>query len=74
METVLQDIRVTLRTFRRSPGFPLAAIATLALGIGATTAIFTTLSAVLLHLLLYPHGDELYSLRTALTDGRSPLS
>ncbi len=70
METVLQDIRVTLRTFRRSPGFPLAAIATLALGIGATTAIFTTLSAVLLHPLPYPRAQELYSLRTALTDGR----
>ena len=46
METVLQDVRVTLRAFRRSPGFPLTAIATLALGIGATTAIFTALSAV----------------------------
>ena len=70
METVLQDIRVTLRAFRRSPGFPLAAIATLALGIGATTAIFTTLSAVLLKPLPYPNPQDLYSLRTALTDGR----
>jgi putative ABC transport system permease protein len=70
METLLQDIRVTLRTFRRSPGFPLAAIATLALGIGATTAIFTTLSAVLLHPLPYPRAENLYSLRTTLTDGR----
>lgn len=70
METVLQDIRVTLRAFRRSPGFPLAAIATLALGIGATTAIFTTLSAVLLHPLAYPDPQDLYSLRTTLTDGR----
>src|SRR5215208_5691688 len=70
METVLQDIRVTLRAFRRSPGFPLTAIATLALGIGATTAIFTTLSAVLLKPLPYPNAEDLYSLRTALTDGR----
>ena len=70
METVLQDIRVTLRAFRRSPGFPLAAIATLAHGIGATTAIFTTLSAVLLKPLPYPNPQDLYSLRTALTDGR----
>ncbi len=70
MDTVLQDIRVALRSFRRSPGFPLTAIATLALGIGATTAIFTTLSAVLLKPLPYPHAEDLYSLRTALTDGR----
>jgi predicted permease len=70
METLLQDIRVTLRGFRRSPGFPLTAIATLALGIGATTAIFTTLSAVLLKPLPYPEPQNLYSLRTALTDGR----
>src|SRR5580765_7458357 len=70
METILQDVRVTLRAFRRSPGFPLTAIATLALGIGATTAIFTTLSAVLLKPLPYPNPQDLYSLRTTLTDGR----
>src|SRR5437764_10829343 len=70
METLLQDVRVTLRAFRRSPGFPLTAIATLALGIGATTAIFTALSAVLLKPLPYPDAQNLYSLRTALTDGR----
>src|SRR5881398_3700920 len=70
METFLQDVRVTLRNFRRAPGFPLTAIATLALGIGATTAIFTALSAVLLKPLPYPHAEDLYSLRTALTDGR----
>jgi predicted permease len=70
MEKLLQDIRVALRGFRRSPGFALTAIATLALGIGATTAIFTTLSAVLLKPLPYPNAQDLYSLRTALTDGR----
>ena len=70
METILQDVRVTLRAFRRSPGFPLTAIATLALGIGATTAIFTALSAVLLKPLPYPDPENLYNLRTALTDGR----
>ena len=70
METVLQDVRVALRALRRSPGFAFTAIATLALGIGATTAIFTTLSAVLLKPLPYPEPDNLYSIRTALTDGR----
>ena len=70
MEMFLQDVRVTLRSFRRAPGFPLTAIATLALGIGATTAIFTALSAVLLKPLPYPNPEDLYGLRTALTDGR----
>lgn len=70
MDTILQDVRVSLRSFRRSPGFVATAIATLALGIGATTAIFTALSAVLLQPLPYPNPQNLYSLRTALTDGR----
>ena len=70
MGTFLQDLRFSLRSLRRAPAFPLAAIATLALGIGATTAIFTTLNAVLLKPLPYPNPDNLYSIRTTLTDGR----
>src|SRR5215471_16752750 len=70
METLLQDLRFALRSFRRAPAFPLAAIATLALGIGATTAIFSTLNAVLLKPLAYPQPENLYSIRTTLTDGR----
>jgi len=68
--TFLQDVRFALRSLRRAPAFPLAAIATLALGIGATTAIFSTLNAVLLKPLPYPHAEDLYNIRTALTDGR----
>ena len=70
MRTFLQDLRFALRSLRRAPAFPLAAIATLALGIGATTAIFTTLNAVLLKPLPYPNPEDLYSIRTTLTDGR----
>jgi putative ABC transport system permease protein len=70
METALQDVRVALRSLRRSPGFAATAILTLALGIGATTAIFTALSAVLLKPLPYPNPENLYAIRTALTDGR----
>jgi predicted permease len=70
VETFLKDVRVALRAFRRAPVFPLTAIVTLALGIGATTAIFSALSAVLLNPLPYPNPQDLYSLRTALTDGR----
>jgi len=68
--TLLQDIRFALRSFRRAPAFPLAAIATLALGIGATTAIFSTLNAVLLKPVPYPQAEALYNIRTTLTDGR----
>jgi len=70
MDTLFQDLRFALRSFRRAPAFPLAAIATLALGIGATTAIFSTLNAVLLKPLPYPQAEDLYSLRTTLVDGR----
>jgi putative ABC transport system permease protein len=70
MDTLLQDLRFALRSYRRAPAFPLAAIATLALGIGATTAIFSTLNAVLLKPLPYPQAENLYNIRTTLTDGR----
>jgi putative ABC transport system permease protein len=71
MGTLLQDVRFALRNLRRTPAFPLAAIGTLALGIGATTAIFGTVNAVLLKPLPYPRAQDLYSLRTRLTDGRT---
>jgi putative ABC transport system permease protein len=67
---LLQDVRFALRSIRRSPAVPIAAIATLAVGIGATTAIFATLNAVLLKPLPYPAAESLYNIRTTLTDGR----
>jgi predicted permease len=70
MEKLFQDLKFALRSYRRAPAFPLAAIATLALGIGATTAIFSTLNAVLLKPLPYPQAEDLYNIRTTLTDGR----
>jgi putative ABC transport system permease protein len=68
--TLLQDLRFALRTLRRTPAFPLAAIGTLAIGIAATTAIFSTVNAALLKLLPYPNSEDLYALQTELTDGR----
>ena len=70
MGILLQDLRFAVRSLRRSPAVPITAIATLAVGIGATTAIFATLNAVLLKPLPYPKSEDLYNIRTTLTDGR----
>ena len=62
MEAFAQDLRHALRSLRRNPGFALAAVLTLALGIGATTALFAVLEAVVLTPLPYPAADRLVSI------------
>src|SRR5690242_2320537 len=62
LETTLQDLRYALRGFRRNPGFTLTAILAVALGIGATTAVFSVVDRLLFRSLPYPHADELVSL------------
>jgi predicted permease len=59
LEKLTNDFRVTLRMIRKSPGFSLAAILTLALGIGSTTAVFSVVNAVLIRPLPYPEPDKL---------------
>lgn len=64
LSTVSQDVTFALRQFRRSPGFAIAAIVTLALGIGTTTAIFTLVDGILLRPLPFPDRDRLVAINT----------
>ncbi|HEY2380934.1 MAG TPA: ABC transporter permease [Terriglobia bacterium] len=73
MNSFWGDLRYAVRTLRRSPGFTCAALLTLALGIGANTAIYTVVDGVLLHPVPFPEADRLVSMyqKTAGTDRNS---
>jgi len=59
METLIKDVRFAVRSFLKRPGFLVIAIATLALGIGATTAMFTVVNSMLVRPLPFPEPQQI---------------
>jgi macrolide transport system ATP-binding/permease protein len=74
LETLQKNIRFGLRMLRKNPGFSAVALLTLALGIGATTAIFTAAYATLLAPLPYPQSDRLVNVWSQLQGHRTWVS
>jgi len=70
MRTVFSDLRYAIRQLIRNPGFTLTAVVSLALGIGATTAVFSVIYAALLNPYPYPAADRI--VRMTLTSKSSP--
>lgn len=71
METLLRELRFAERSLRRDPTFSIAAVLTLALGIGAVTAVFSVLHGVLLAPLPFPDGDRLVRLHSTNSRGEA---
>jgi predicted permease len=69
MDTLVKDLKLAFGTLRRSPGFTAAAVWALALGIGANTAIFSVVNAVLLKPLPYPQPDRMVQLMNSSPQG-----
>src|SRR5574342_258624 len=73
-ESFLKDLRHSLRTFRRSPVFTSTAIAALTLGIGANTAIFSVVNAVLLKPVSFPDPDRVVVFMNTSPQGSGPAA
>ncbi|MGA2746441.1 MAG: hypothetical protein ABSE44_17230, partial [Candidatus Sulfotelmatobacter sp.] len=74
MRTVIRNFRYSLRMLRKNPGLTAAVIATLMLGIGATTAIYTVVYAVLLAPLPFPHPEQLVMVWSKVNGGDNAMS
>jgi putative ABC transport system permease protein len=78
LQDVTRDVRYALRALRRAPGFAVVSVVTLALGIGATTAVFSVVNGVLIKPLPYPDPERLVSIwntaRASNSVGEVPLS
>ncbi len=74
MSTILQDFRYAIRTLSRSPGFAALAVVTLAVGIGANTAIFSLVHAVLLNPLPFAHADRVVAVMETWRGRRGGVS
>jgi len=72
--TVAQDVRYALRGFRRNPVFTITVIATLALGIGATTAVFSVVDRILFRALPYAHDDRVVSVGLVLPSAKEEFA
>ena len=74
METFLKDLKHSIRMFAQTPGFTIAAVAALALGIGANTAIFSVVNTVLLKPLTYPDADRIVQFYLTSPQGSGPAA
>jgi putative ABC transport system permease protein len=72
--TLLKDMAFGIRVLRKSPKFTAVAVIVLALGIGANTAIFTVINAVVLRPLAYPHPERLVALYERNVIGENPYN
>src|SRR5438105_3041817 len=74
MENLIKDLKHSLRMFLKNPAFTFAAVAALALGIGANTAIFSIVNAVLLKPVTFPDADRLVFFVNTSPQGQGPAA